>query len=273
MAPLLEIRGLTVQYWDAGEPTRALAGLDLGIEAGQRLGILGESGCGKTTLALTLLGLLPVNGRIAAGSVLFRGRELVDLEERQWQRLRGAEISLVFQEPALALHPTRRAGQQIAEVLRAHRAMDRRQRRDEVRRLLAEVGLGGEPQLQGAYPHQLSGGQRQRVVLAQALACRPARLIADEPTAALDATTEARILALLCRLCDEHGTTLVIISHDPRVLRRMARRVAVIHQGRVVEEGDAAAVLETPSHPHTAGLLACEPRLPPAPKESVDDAG
>ncbi len=266
MAALLAIRDLTVHYHgEEGEaPVTAVDRLSLEIAAGEVVGILGESGCGKTSLALAVLGLLPAAGEVVGGSVRWRDDELVGLDERRLRRLRGAEISIVFQEPALALHPLRRVGTQIVDVLRAHRPWKKRRCREVARELLADVGFREEDEIHDAYPHQLSGGQRQRIVIAQALACRPALVIADEPTASLDSTTESQILALLERLRQRFGVACLYISHDPLVLSEMADRVVVMYAGRVVEEGPRDDVLRRPLHPYTEGLLRCLPPASPA---------
>ena len=258
---LLEVRGLNVRYRSDGGPVTAVDRLSLAVAPGEVLGVLGESGCGKPSLALAVLGLLPPGGEIAAGSIRFRGEELVGLDERRLRRLRGTAISLVFQEPTLALHPTRRVGEQVVEVLRAHRSWRKRRCREAAAELLAEVGFQGDESVYHAYPHQLSGGQRQRIVIAQALACRPALVIADEPTASLDSTTESQVLELLQRLKERLGVAFLYISHDPLVLARMADRLLVMYAGRRLEEGPREDVLGDPLHPYTEGLLAC---LPPA---------
>ncbi len=262
---LLEVSDLAVSYRDGPGSVVALDEVSLRLGEGEALGILGESGCGKSTLALALLGLLPPAGMVDGGSIRWRGRELLGLAERDLRPLRGAEISLVFQEPSEALHPTRSIGAQVDEVLRAHRRGGRRERREAARTLLAEVGL--DAQLADAYPHQLSGGQRQRAVLAQALACRPALLVADEPTGSLDATTQHEILALLKHLRRRFGMASIVISHDPQVLRETADRLLVLYAGRRMEEGPRDAVFAAPLHPYTAALLRS---MPPPLGEGTD---
>lgn len=261
--PLLEVCDLRVEYLtDGGARLAAVDGVTFDLRAGETLGLLGESGCGKSTLALTIPGLLPPAGRVASGAVRFRGRRLDDLDERQLEAIRGAEIAVIHQEPALALHPLKRVGEQIVEVLRAHRDWSKTRRRERARELLDEVGLAVGDGIGDAYPHQLSGGQRQRVVIAQALACEPALLIADEPTAALDVTTQDRILDLIRQLQRRHGLALIFISHDPRVVAAISDRVLVMYAAHAVEHGPARQVLEHPRHPYTEALLGCVPPLP-----------
>ncbi|MEE8522576.1 MAG: ABC transporter ATP-binding protein [Thermoanaerobaculia bacterium] len=265
-APLLEVRDLSVRYSDRKPAVLALDRLSFEVAEGEAVGLLGESGCGKTSLALAIAGLLPPGGEIAGGAVRFRGRLLNTLGEDQLRRLRGAEIGFVFQQPSLALHPMKRARDQVAEVLRAHRGGTLGRWRPKADALLAEVGLTedgfAKDRLAEAYPHQLSGGQRQRVVIAQALACRPALVLADEPTAALDATARNDVLALLRRLARQSRLASLTISHDPQVLAQAADRVLVMYGGRLVEEGPCERVLGDPRHPYTEALLACLPPLP-----------
>lgn len=257
MSSLLRVEDLTVRYGVGGQRfVSALSHVSFDLAAGEAVGILGESGCGKTTLAMTLLGLLPSAASIASGAILFQGTNLLGLEERDFEKVRGAAVSLVHQEPGLALNPVLRVGDQIAEVLRAHQHLSSRQARQKSRELLAQVGLQ-QAGIAGAYPHQLSGGQRQRVVIAQAIACHPALIIADEPTTALDAATGAEIMALLQSLRQELGLAILLISHDPAVLAPIAQRILVFYAGRIVEEGPTREILASPLHPYTQGLLRC----------------
>ncbi len=266
---LLEVRSLTVHY-RAGRsrPTEAVREVDLEIAAGETVGVLGESGSGKSTLALALLGLLPPGARIEGGSVRFEGRELLDLDERALDRLRGDRVSMVFQEPGLALSPFLRAGIQVGDVLRAHRAVSADAARARVLELFHRVRLEEPESVFRAYPHQLSGGQRQRVVIAQALICGPALLIADEPTAALDTVTQAALVELFAALTRDRAMALLFISHDPQLLARLADRIVVVYAGRIVEQGPAAELLAAPAHPYPRELLRCVPpvRRPAAPR-------
>jgi ABC-type glutathione transport system ATPase component len=236
---LLKVEGLTVQYCPQGAPE--IADVSFAIARGEVVGLAGESGCGKTTLALSLLRLLPPPARIVTGSIRFRGQELMTLCERQLEAIRGAGISMVLQEPGIALHPMLPVGEQIADVVQAHMAWSRQSCREEAKRMLARVHLE-DARIYAAYPHQLSGGQRQRVVIAQALACQPDLVIADEPTASLDSRAQAEILTVLRELRERSGTAMLLISHNPAVRAKLADRVMVMRAGRIVVQGDIAAI-------------------------------
>jgi oligopeptide/dipeptide ABC transporter ATP-binding protein len=254
------VRDLAVSYGlNDQERVAAIEGLGLDIAAGETVGLLGESGCGKTTLGLALLRLLPPGGRVVRGTAIFRGADLFALEEREIRRIRGAAISMVYQEPAMALNPVIPVGSQIAEVLRAHTPLSRSRAKEEARLLLEQVGFAVESRIEEAYPHQLSGGQKQRVVIAQAIACRPALIIADEPITALDFKTRAEILTLLKALQTSLQLALLLISHDPGDLEQIVDRILVMYAGRVVEEGSAQQVRQEPLHPYTRGLLQARP--------------
>ncbi|MHB8542152.1 MAG: ABC transporter ATP-binding protein [Candidatus Acidiferrales bacterium] len=256
MEKLLEVRGLTIQY-DAGgaHPHRAVDGVCFDIACGEVVGLMGESGCGKSSIALAALGLLGGESAAVCGSILFRGQELLKMDERSLAKIRGAEISLVFQEPGISLSPMMRAGEQVAEVIHAHRGGRWKDCREEAETMLARVGLEQAKRIFSAYPHQLSGGQRQRVVLAQALACGPALLIADEPTASLDARSQAEFVALLRRLKEETEISILLISHTPEIQASLADRLLVMKDGRIVEEGNFKEIYRNPRHDYTRAIL------------------
>jgi peptide/nickel transport system ATP-binding protein len=248
----LEVRDLAVSYRGGGSHgpwTPAVEGISFTIGPGEALGVLGESGCGKTTTALAIPGLLAANGRVTGGSVRLAGRELTGLSERRLEGVRGAGLGLVTQEPSLALNPVIRVGEAVAEVLRVHRGLSWKLCREAAARGLAAMGFPDPGRIAASYPHQLSGGERQRVTLARALICEPPVLIADEPTASLDAPVAVEILALLRDLKARRRLALLLISHDPRVLAALADRVLVLRAGRVVEEGPCGEVFRHPRHP------------------------
>ncbi|MGD0823539.1 MAG: ABC transporter ATP-binding protein [Terriglobales bacterium] len=252
----VQVRDLAVTYYGGpGDVIRALDGVSIDVRAGEIVGILGESGCGKSTLASALLRLLAPHARCERGTILVRGRDLLNLSQPELRYIRGREISLIPQDPALALNPVMTVGSQVGEVLCAHLPLNARQRRTRVMELLQEVGFDLPQEIYSAYPHQLSGGQRQRIAFAQAVACRPALLIADEPTSKLDATLQAEIIALLSQIRQQHGTAILVISHDPALFAGFADRIAVMYAGRIVEVGASAEILGRPLHPYTQGLV------------------
>jgi peptide/nickel transport system ATP-binding protein len=262
MSALLQVRNLAVQFSNNRSlDRRAVDNVSFDIEPGETVALLGESGCGKTSLALALTRLVPQTARAVCGSIRFRGRDLLQADECELQKVRGAEISTIFQEPGTALNPVLRVGDQIVEVLRAHTNWTHRRCREQAQSLLQQVHLS-DPHVYSAFPHQLSGGECQRVVIAQALACQPALLIADEPTSALDNTTQAQLLALLKQLKDGLNLALLFITHNPLLLTGIADRVLIMYAGRIVEEGTLAQVLRQPRHPYTKGLLRSIPPLP-----------
>jgi peptide/nickel transport system ATP-binding protein len=257
---LLEVDHLRVTLQTSRGAADALRGVSFSLDRGQTLGLIGESGCGKSITALALMGLLPEGARVA-GSIRFDGQELTTLDEAQLCRLRGNRIGMVFQEPMTALNPLHTVGRQIAESLRLHKALSSGAARAEALRLLERVQLPQARERLDAYPHQLSGGQRQRVVIAIALACGPDLLVADEPTTALDVTVQREVLDLILELVREDGMGLLLISHDLGVMADTVQRLLVMYGGTVVESGPTAAVFERLAHPYTRGLFAARPRL------------
>ena len=255
--PPLDVRALDIDLVTRGRTLPILAGVSFQIARGSITGLFGESGCGKTTLALALLRILPP-GYSVRGSILVSGQDWLPLGEGALESLRGTAVSLIFQDPLLALNPVLRAGEQIAEVLRAH---GRPAGTGEVDALLEMAGLAAHG-LRRAWPHQLSGGERQRVAIAQALACHPPLIVADEPFSALDTALVVELTRLFRRLRDQLGTSFLLISHNPGVLARTADQVLVMERGRIVERGDPGQVFHRSSHPYTAGLLRDVPRLP-----------
>jgi ABC-type glutathione transport system ATPase component len=249
---LLRCQRLTVNYASATTP--ALCEIDFEMGPGEVVGVLGESGCGKSTLALSILGLLPPSARVG-GSILFHDQDLLHLSESQLQRVRGAQISLMHQEPGLSLSPVMRVGEQLSEVLHAHRPMKRTLRAEECKAMLCEVQLGDVDRIYNAYPHQLSGGELHRVAIAQALICRPELVICDEPTSSLDVTIQAEILSLLRELKRKFGMAMIFITHNPALLAGFADRVLVMYEGKIVEEGRVAQVFRLPLHSYTNELL------------------
>ncbi|MDB5373204.1 MAG: transporter related protein [Belnapia sp.] len=260
--PILDIAGLTIGLPKGADRPSAVEGLSLRLQPGEVTCLIGESGSGKSLAARAVLGLLPApRVRVTAGSILFQGEQLVGATPAQLAKTRGARIGMIFQEPMTALNPLHSIGRQLAEVFRIHTDLGRTARRDRVVRLLADVHLPDPAQIARSYPHQLSGGQRQRAMIAMALALDPKLLIADEPTTALDVTTQAQILHLIRELQREHGTAVLFITHDFGVVADIADQVAVLQRGKLVEAGTRDAVLNAPEHPYTQALLAAVPRL------------
>lgn len=256
MDTLLQVKDLRVTYRGADAKARnAVDGVSFAIAPGEVLGLMGESGCGKSSTALALLGLLSDQHAELSGSVQFRGEELLSMDQRALRALRGSGISMVFQEPEIALSPVMRAGDQVAEVIHAHKKLSWKQCRAEAEAALVRVGLPGTQRIFSAYPHQLSGGQRQRVVLAQALACQPALLIADEPTASLDARSQNELLALLRELKREMGIAILLISHTAEVQAYLADRLMVMADGGIVEHGTFGELYRNASHEITRAML------------------
>jgi len=256
---LLEVRELETVFALNGRHVHAVNHVSFAIEAGRVLGLVGESGCGKSMTALSMMRLVPSPGRIAGGRVLLDGRDLLALPEREMRAVRGAGLAMIFQEPMTALNPVFTVGSQIAEALRLHRPMGRREAWERATALLDEVGIPEPARRAHDYPHQLSGGMRQRVMIAIAISCEPRVLIADEPTTALDVTIQAEILELLRALRQRHGMALLLITHDLGVVAEQADDVAIMYAGRIVEQAPVTDLFDRPLHPYTQALLRSVP--------------
>ena len=259
--PILEVRDLYVQYGSTDGPVKAVDGVSFALKRGSILALVGESGCGKTTAALALTGLLPHPGKIISGDIRFDGRDLLDLPTDELRRIRGREISMIFQDPVAGLNPVLAVGGQVEEIIRAHTDVSKEEARRLVREALERVGLANPEQLVKRYPYQLSGGMSQRVVIAIATVLNPKVIIADEPTSALDVTVQAGILEELRRLRSERGASILLITHDLGVVAQLADEVAVMYAGRIAEYGLTRDVLRHPRHPYTWSLLQTLPRL------------
>jgi oligopeptide transport system ATP-binding protein len=259
--PILEVEGLRVEFWTARGTIYAVNDISFKVAPGELMGIVGESGCGKSVTALALLGILPRAGRAVAGSAMFGGRDLLQLSDRELRRIRGREIAMIFQDPMTSLNPVLTIGRQIVEALETHFGLGGREARRRAIELLDQVGIPGAKARIGDYPHQFSGGMRQRAMIAMALACEPKLLIADEPTTALDVTIQAQILDLLRTLVAERGTALILITHDLGVVAGMSTGVDVMYGGMFMERGTAMQIFKRPRQPYTLGLLQSVPRL------------
>jgi oligopeptide/dipeptide ABC transporter ATP-binding protein len=259
--PLPSIDDLRVRFWTSRGLVHAVNGISFDVRAGETLGLVGESGCGKSVTALAAMGILPRAARIPTGSIKLEGRELVDLSERAWRRVRGKEIAMIFQDPMTSLNPVLTIGAQLREAIEEHLDLDRKASTRRAVELLEQVGIPSAADRLKSYPHQFSGGMRQRVMIAMALACEPKLLIADEPTTALDVTIQAQILDLLRKLVADRGTALLLITHDLGVVAGTCERVQVMYAGTLVETGSADELFATPRHPYTLGLLQSVPRL------------
>ncbi|MCX7682868.1 MAG: ABC transporter ATP-binding protein [Anaerolineae bacterium] len=269
MATLLEVRDLKTQFFTQDGVVHAVNGISYELREGECLGIVGESGCGKSVSVLSLMRLIPEPpGKIAGGEILFRGRDLLKLSQDEMRSVRGAEIAMIFQEPMTSLNPVLTIGFQIMEALKLHQGMNNKEARARAAELLTMVGIPQAADRLDDYPHQFSGGMRQRVMIAMALSCNPSLLIADEPTTALDVTIQAQIVDLVKRLRDQLGMAVIWITHDLGVIARLAERVIVMYAGYIVEEAPVKELYGYPRHPYTIGLLGSLPRLdaPPGTK-------
>jgi oligopeptide/dipeptide ABC transporter ATP-binding protein len=257
--PLLEVTGLRTSFHTRDGVVRAVDGIDFHVDRGEIMGLVGESGCGKSVTSLSIMGLVARPGRVEAGEILFDGRDLLKLSGDEMRRLRGDRLSMIFQQPTSSLNPVWDVGTQISEVLRLHRNMKKGAAWQRSRELLRMVGIPDPDRRLNAYPHEMSGGMAQRVMIAMALACEPELLIADEPTTALDVTIQAQILDLLRSLRDETGTAIILITHDLGVVAEMCDRVAVMYAGEIVEQTDVGTLFRDPLHPYTRGLIGSIP--------------
>ncbi len=258
--PLLDVKNLSVGLQTQRGPADAVRDINFSLERGETLGLVGESGCGKSITALALMGLLPENASVR-GSICFDGHELLSLPDDAMRQIRGNRIGMIFQEPMTALNPVHTIGAQVAEPLRLHRGLSKNEARKQVIELLQRVGIANAAKRVDAYPHQFSGGQRQRITIAMALACGPDLLIADEPTTALDVTVQGQILDLIHDLVQERSMALILISHDLGVIAQNVSRMLVMYGGGVVETGPTASVFANRAHPYTLGLFGARPRL------------
>ena len=259
---LLEVQDLKTYFKVKAGRVRAVNGVSFAVKPGEKVGVVGESGCGKSVTALSIMRLLPQPaGEYAGGSILFDDKDLLDLPEKEMRRIRGAKIGMIFQDPMTCLNPTMTVGKQIGEALRIHLKLDKDEAQKRAVSLLDQVGIPAAAERINSYPHQFSGGMRQRVMIAIALACNPKLLIADEPTTALDVTVQAQILELINGVCTEFGTAVILITHDLGVVAGMTDRVIVMYAGKVVETAPTDELFANPRHPYTLGLLASVPRL------------
>jgi oligopeptide/dipeptide ABC transporter ATP-binding protein len=259
MQPLLSIENLKTVFSTTRGDIRAVDGVSLSLDAGETLGVVGESGCGKTILALSIMRLIPANGRISEGRVLFDGRDLLSLPEDAMREKRGSDIAMIFQEPMTSLNPVLRIGDQIAEAIRLHQNVSAKEALTRSVGLLDEVGIPQPERRVKDYPHQLSGGMRQRVMIAMAMSCHPRLLLADEPTTALDVTIQAQILNLISNLKEKNNMAVILITHDLGVVAEAAQKVAVMYAGKIVETSDVENLFANPLHPYTRGLIESRP--------------
>jgi peptide/nickel transport system ATP-binding protein/oligopeptide transport system ATP-binding protein len=259
---VLEIQQLQTYFYVRGQVAKAVDEVDLAIAAGQTLGLVGESGCGKSVTAHSIIGLIPdPPGKVVGGRILFEGTDLLELPEARMRKIRGNRISMVFQEPMTSLNPVYSVGDQVAEVIKLHQHLSRSETRNRVIEMLQLVGISEAKKCSACYPHQMSGGMRQRAMIAMALACSPTLMIADEPTTALDVTIQAQILALMNKLKEETGASILFITHDLGVIAEMAQHVVVMYAGKVMEYTEVKTLFAEPKHPYTVGLLQSIPVL------------
>lgn len=270
---MLEIKNLTIGYQTERGMVKAVNRVDFHVEKGKIVGLVGESGCGKSTVLFSILGLIPYPGQIVEGQILFEGRDLTANSPKEWRQIRGKEIAMIFQDPMTALNPAYRVGEQIREVMKTHRPKEvrrygflrrkalKKREMNRVIEMMREVGIPAAEERYFEYPHQFSGGMQQRAMIAMALVCAPKLLLADEPTTALDVTIQAQILDLLRQINRTHGTSIVLVTHDLGVAAEFCDEVAVMYAGQIVERGPTSKVMKNPRHPYTQGLLRSIPRI------------
>jgi peptide/nickel transport system ATP-binding protein len=259
-APFLEVRDLVVQYTSDGEVIHALNGVSFVLQKGRTLGLAGETGAGKTTIAKSILRILPeLSASIKGGEVLLEGQDLLKLSEKEMQKLRGNKIAMIFQDPMTALNPVLTVGKQISEAIKLHYNISKKEANEQAVQMLEMVGINGERF--SDYPHQFSGGMKQRVVIAMALACRPELILADEPTTALDVTIQMQVLDMIRRLREEFNTSMILITHDFGILSEVCDDVAVVYAGEIIEAGSIEQIFTHPTHPYTKGLFGSIPRI------------
>ncbi|WP_125140687.1 ABC transporter ATP-binding protein [Clostridium transplantifaecale] len=261
MEHLLEIKDLKVEFPSKAGNIHAVNGVNMYVDKGEILGVVGESGCGKSVTLSNILGLVEAPPAIISGEITFNGENILYKNDNEFRKIRGKEIAMIFQDPMNCLDPVIRIGKQIMEMILEHEKMDKKQAYEEAVNLLKVVGIPDPEIRMNSYPHQLSGGMCQRVMIAIALACKPKLLLADEPTTALDVTIQAQILGLLRDIRDRFGTSIIIVTHDLGVVATLAQRIAVFYGGKVVEEADTREIFKNPTHPYTRGLIACVPSL------------
>ena len=270
MEPLLQVKNLSTEFKTPNGPVRPIEDVSFSVNQGEMLGVVGESGCGKSVTSLSIMRLLPRRvGRIVQGEVLYNGRDLTKLSEDQMRRIRGGELSMIFQDPMTSLNPVFRVGDQMIEVQRIHNKISKKAAWAKGIELLKSVGISRPEMIMKDYPHQLSGGMLQRVMIAMGLSCEPKMLIADEPTTALDVTIQAQILELMKEMQRTHGTAILLITHSLGVVAQVCDKVAVMYAGQVVELGDVVTIFDRPAHPYTRGLMNCIP-MPNETRERLD---
>jgi peptide/nickel transport system ATP-binding protein len=260
--PVLEVKGLKTSFFTDDGEIPAVDEIDFYINEGEILGVVGESGCGKSVTSLSIMGLLPKGiGKIVAGEILFKGENIVNASEKRMKEIRGNEIAMIFQEPMTSLNPLFTIGNQMVEAIRIHSKINKKQAQERAIEILKLVGLPRANEIMNEYPHQLSGGMRQRVMIAMAMVCNPSLLIADEPTTALDVTIQAQILKLMKDLNQNFNTAIMMITHDLGVVAEVCQRVVVMYSGKIVEEGDVHTIFKNPKHPYTIGLIQSVPDI------------